>query len=71
MNVVRALSLVLVLGLVGACTATWTCWGGCCSDCTWTVCTGWWCYDPCWGYGDCYWSTLDPDPFAPAPEEVW
>lgn len=71
-TIVRALLIVAALGLLGACYGSACCWNdGCGTACEWNVWTGWWGYYPCYGYGDCYWSTLEPDALAPAPEEVW
>jgi hypothetical protein len=66
-RIVRTLWTVLALGLLGACHFyDGPCYGG-----GWTVCATGWCDDPCYDYGDCYWSTLDPEPLAPAPDGVW
>lgn len=71
-TIVRVLLVVTVVGLLGSCYGAASCYGnGCCTSCGWTVCTGWWCWDSCYDYGPCYWSTLDEDPLAPGPEEVW
>jgi hypothetical protein len=68
------LALLAVLGVgLGSCAAGYFgCLGPGCSNgcCSW-VCVAFWCFWDCDYYCQEYYESLEADPLAPPPEEVW